>query len=196
MGFSSVLTAIVRFFQISLGTCMHNFLLFVKHCRKKKVFCRSCHLFIFHNIHFGWQNYIKMPGFMSNLPYLVLKHWRGCHKYCTLKKISSKWIDSSSEGHLQDFSSILKGSSSKIVNWIRGQRSNKSLIFVRNIEVGFLFVFVIFMMNIKLLFDLWPLIQFTIFEKRNLVKLKRNLVSVLWKRNLFILKRFFFLECD
>ena len=83
----------------------------------------------------------------------------------TTTKTSSKWIDSSSEGHLQDFSSILKGSSSKIVNWIRGQRSNKSLIFVRNIEVGFLFLFIIFMMSIKLLFDLWPLIQFTIFEE-------------------------------
>ena len=81
------------------------------------------------------------------------------------KKPSSKWIDSSSEGHLQGFSLILMDSSSKIVNWIRGQRSNKSLIFVRNIEVGFLFLFVIFVMSIKLLFDLWPLIQFTIFEE-------------------------------
>ena len=98
------------------------------------------------------------------------------------KKTSSKWIDSSSEGHLQDFSSILKGSSSKIVtvNWIRGQRSNKSLIFVRNIEVGFLFLFVIFMMSIKLLFNFDPSITLQ-FLKRNLVKLKRNLVSVPWK---------------
>ena len=54
---------------------------------------------------------------------------------------------------------------SKIVNWVRGQRSNKSLIFVRNIEVGFLCLFVIFLTSIKLVFDIWPLIQITIFEE-------------------------------
>ena len=35
-----------------------------------------------------------------------------------------------------------------------GQRSNKSLILVRNIEVGFLCLFVVFLTSIKLLFDL------------------------------------------
>ena len=41
-----------------------------------------------------------------------------CHKdtHCTLKQISSKWIDSSSKGYLQGCSSILQGFSSKIVN--------------------------------------------------------------------------------
>ena len=78
-------------------------------------------------------------------------------------------------GALTRFLFILQGSSSKIVDWIKGQRSNKRLIHVRNIEVGFLCWFVIFLTSkLSLLFDLRSLIQFK-FMKRNLVKLKRNL---------------------
>ena len=54
----------------------------------------------------------------------------------TKQKTSSKWIDSSSEGHLQDFSSISQDFSSKIV-----------------IERG-----------VYLTFD--PPIQFSIFEEK------------------------------
>ena len=41
----------------------------------------------------------------------------------TKQKTSSKWIDSSSEGHLQDFSSISQDFSSKIVieRGVKGQ---------------------------------------------------------------------------
>ena len=45
--------------------------------------------------------------------------------------------------------------SSKIVNWMRGQRSNKTLILV-----------IIKLLSIKFLFDLWPLIQCTIFDEK------------------------------
>ena len=99
-----------------------------------------------------------------------------------LKQTSSKWIDSSSEGHLQGFSSILQGSSSKIVNWIRGQRSNKSLILVRNIEVGFSCLFVHFWQVLSFLFDLWTLIQITVFEEEPCK------TEAIWESNLFILK--------
>ena len=68
-------------------------------------------------------------------------------------------------GHLQGSSSIWQGSSSKIVNWMRGQRSNKSLILIPNIANRNKKPTYIFLRNIKLLFDIWPLIQFTIFEE-------------------------------
>ena len=87
------------------------------------------------------------------------------HSLLHSKKTSLKWIDSSSERHLQDSSSIWQGSSSKIVNWMRGQRSNKSLILIINITNRNKKPTSIFLTKIKLSFDLWPLIQFTIFEE-------------------------------
>ena len=82
-----------------------------------------------------------------------------------LKQTSSKWIDSSSEGHFQCFSSILHGSSSKVVDQIRGQRSNNSLILVRNIENKHKKPTSILLTSVKLLVDFWPLILFTNFEE-------------------------------
>ena len=52
------------------------------------------------------------------------------------KKSLQKWIYSSSAGHLGDYSL-------KIVNWVRSQRSNERLIFVKNIEVGFVPIYYI-----------------------------------------------------
>ena len=54
-------------------------------------------------------------------------------------------------------------SSSKDVNWMRGQRSSKSLILVWNITNKHKKYTPIFLTSIKLC-DLWSLIQFTIFE--------------------------------
>ena len=90
------------------------------------------------------------------------------------KTNSSKWIDSSAEGHFNtrlfffNFTRFIL----KTWNQLRGQRSNKSLKFVINIEVGFLCLYVIFLTSIKLLFDLWPLIQFTIFRTGTLFDLQ------------------------
>ena len=89
-----------------------------------------------------------------------------------------------------------KVSLQKIINRMRGKRSNKSLILVRYIEVGFLCLFVISVIFLQVLgFYLAcdPSLNLY-FCKRNLVKLKRNLVSVSvpWKRNLFTLKSFLF----
>ena len=98
---------------------------------------------------------------------------------CYSKQTSSKWVDSTSEGHLQGFSSILQGFSSKIVNRMRGQRSNRSLILVRYIEVGLCLLYFWHVFSFYLTFD--PSFSSQI--------LKRNLVSVPRKRNLFILKR-------
>ena len=39
----------------------------------------------------------------------------------------------------------------------------------RNIEVGFLCLFVVFLTSTKILFDLFPLIQFIVFEEKSLM---------------------------
>ena len=105
-------------------------------------------------------------------------HWGQNPSAYTLKKISSKWIDTSSEGHIRDFSS-------KIVNWMRGQRSNKSLILVRNMEEGYL-----------CMLYCWEVFSFyLIFDPSfNLQFLKRNLLCVPRKRYLFIWREF--IECS
>ena len=95
-----------------------------------------------------------------------------------LKKISSKWIDTSSEGHIRDFSS-------KIVNWMRGQRSNKSLILVRNMEESYLC-----MLYFSQVFSFY----LTFDPSFNLQFLKRNLLCVPRKRYLFIWREF--IECS
>ena len=111
---------------------------------------------------------------------------------CTLQQISSKWIDSSSEGHLQGFSSIVQGSSSKVVNWMRGQRSDKSLILVRNLTNRHKKPTSIHLTSIKLFYLIFDPSFNLCFLKRNLVKLKRNLVSVTWKRIFSFWRGFFF----
>ena len=82
------------------------------------------------------------------------------NKNKTKKKPSSKWIDYSSKGHLQG--SISQGPSSKIVNWMRGQRSNKSLILIITMTNEIRKPSSIFLTNIKLLF-----FHFFIYLKKN-----------------------------
>ena len=95
---------------------------------------------------------------ISTLIHVRQERWYVARVF-TLKQTSSIWIDSSFEGHLQYFSSILQGSSSKIVSWLTGQRSNKSFMLVRNITNKHKKPTSIFLTSVKLLVDLWPLVQ-------------------------------------
>ena len=88
------------------------------------------------NLNFGFFFVFRFVCLFVFWPVVCTQHPLGEGTYLqmySLKNPSSKWIDSSSEGHLQGSSSIWQGSSSKIVNWMRGQRSNKSLILIINI---------------------------------------------------------------
>ena len=64
----------------------------------------------------------------------------------------------------------------------KGSKVKQNLILVRNIEVGFSCLFVHYWQVSSFLFDLWTLIQFTIFEEEPCK------IEEVWESNLFILK--------